>query len=222
MSSFPNMSGGFNPAALVAKGVKGKLPAKALTGLAGNPAKALAGIAGNPAGALAGIAGNPTAALAGIAGNPTAALSGLAGNPTAALAGLGSSLTEGLSAAGLSDVMGSLAPSSSSAPYAGSVKNGIYSYIADNGATKLIVAIVILSLFVIAYIVIVIVLIYVMVRLMRRSLRLIMKKHYASGFSQGIFGFFGMILVISAVIFSPVSIAASYTEEIGQFVEGLL
>ena len=197
MSSIPNMSGGFPVAAL--KGLpipKGKLPA----GL--NPTAALKGNLPIPAGL-----------------DPTAALSGLGSSLTK---GLGSSLTEGLSAAGLSDVMGSLAPSSSSAPYAGSVKNGIYSYIADNGATKLIVAIVILSLFVIAYIVIVIVLIYVMVRLMRRSLRLIMKKHYASGFSQGIFGFFGMILVISAVIFSPVSIAASYTEEIGQFVEGLL
>lgn len=108
------------------------------------------------------------------------------------------------------------------APEPGSVKAGIYNYMAENGASRLIIAIVILSLFVIAYIVIVIVLIYVMVRLMRRSLRLIMKKQYASGFTQGIFGFFGMILVISAVIFSPVSIAASFTEEIGQFVESLL
>ena len=208
MSSIPNMSGGFPVAALkgVAKGVKGKLPV--------NPAALAKGVKGKlPAGL------DPTAALKGNLPIPA----GL--DPTAALSGLGSSLTKGLGSslpAGLSGVMGSLAPSSSSAPYAGSVKNGIYSYIADNGATKLIVAIVILSLFVIAYIVIVIVLIYVMVRLMRRSLRLIMKKHYASGFSQGIFGFFGMILVISAVIFSPVSIAASYTEEIGQFVEGLL
>ena len=192
MSSIPNMSGGF--------------PVAALKGLPIPKGKLPAGL-------------NPTAALKGNLPIPA----GL--DPTAALSGLGSSLTKGLGSslpAGLSGVMGSLAPSSSSAPYAGSVKNGIYSYIADNGATKLIVAIVILSLFVIAYIVIVIVLIYVMVRLMRRSLRLIMKKHYASGFSQGIFGFFGMILVISAVIFSPVSIAASYTEEIGQFVEGLL
>ena len=108
------------------------------------------------------------------------------------------------------------------APEPGSVKAGIYNYMAENGASRLIIAIVILSLFVIAYIVIVIVLIYVMVRLMRRSLRLIMKKQYASGFTQGIFGFLGMILVISAVIFSPVSIAASFTEEIGQFVESLL
>jgi hypothetical protein len=164
---------------------------------------------------------NPAALVKGLpAGlNPAALAKGLpAGlNPAALAKGLPAGLNP---AAALSGVMGAVAPSS--APYAGSVKNGIYNYIADNGAKKLIVAIVILSLFVIAYIVIVIVLIYVMVRLMRRSLRLIMKKHYASGFSQGIFGFFGMILVISAVIFSPVSIAASYTEEIGQFVEGLL
>ena len=108
------------------------------------------------------------------------------------------------------------------APYAGTVKTGVHDYLTTFGSSRIAILMVILSLFVIAYIVLIIVLMYVMARLMRRSLRLIVKKQYASGFSQGILGFFGMILVISAVVFSPVSIAASYTEEIGAFIEEYL
>jgi len=173
---------------------------------------AVAGL--NPMGAVAGL--NPMGAVAGL--NPMGAV---AKSPFGKLANYVATrdAAERLAA---QDRFGIVPSPPAVAPEPGSVKAGIYNYMAENGVSRLIIAIVILSLFVIAYIVIVIVLIYVMVRLMRRSLRLIMKKQYASGFTQGIFGFFGMILVISAVIFSPVSIAASFTEEIGRFVESLL